>query len=186
MYIVRYRTIYTDVLSIEFEIGIFVFFPSGIISLSEMLWTLVRNIMNIGYEINLRNPLKITNHTAQKMNFSIKDFFRKCDHVLNFLRIWLHLLKKSLMENFIFCAVSSHWEKIIKVLSKIRSIFSKLIQTNIVLKTKSAENMNKFNNDQSNSKKLLHFKSNIMLVEGLKKLIERIEPYGLISIVSQD
>ena len=182
MYIVQYSTIYTDVLSI----GIFEFFPSGIISLSEMLWTLVRNIMNIGYEINLRNPLKITNHTAQKMKFSIKDFFRKCDQVLNFLRIWLHLLKKSLMENFIFCAVSSQWEKIIKILSKIRSIFSKLIQTNIVLKAKSAENMNKFNNDQSNSKKLLHFKSNITLVEGLKKLTERIEPYGLISIVSQD
>ena len=39
--------------------------------------------------------------TAQKMRFSIKDSFRKCD----FLRIWSHLLKKSLMENFIFCAV---------------------------------------------------------------------------------
>ena len=33
------------------------------------------------------------------MKFSIKDFFS------SFLRIWLHLLKKSLMENFIFCGV---------------------------------------------------------------------------------
>ena len=33
-------------------------------------------------------------HTAQKMKFSTKDFFSKC------------LLKKSLMGNFIFCAVS--------------------------------------------------------------------------------
>ena len=31
--------------------------------------------------------------------FFIKDFFGKCD------QIWSHLLKKSLMENFIFCAV---------------------------------------------------------------------------------
>ena len=43
--------------------------------------------------------------TAQKMMFSIKDFFRKCDQFRSFLRIWSHLLKKSLTENFIFCAV---------------------------------------------------------------------------------
>ena len=39
------------------------------------------------------------------MKYSIKDFFRKCDQMRNILRIWSHLLKKSLMENFIFCAV---------------------------------------------------------------------------------
>ena len=44
-------------------------------------------------------------NTAQKMKFSIKDFFSKCDQIRSFLRIWSHLLKKSLMENFIFCAV---------------------------------------------------------------------------------
>ena len=38
--------------------------------------------------------------TAQKMKFSIKDFFRKCDQIRSFLRIWSHLLKESLMENF--------------------------------------------------------------------------------------
>ena len=38
------------------------------------------------------------------MKFSIKDFFSKCDKILSFLRIWSHLLKKSLMEYFIFCA----------------------------------------------------------------------------------
>ena len=43
--------------------------------------------------------------TRQKMKFSIKDFFSKCDQIRSFLRIWSHLLKKSLMENFIFCAV---------------------------------------------------------------------------------
>ena len=36
------------------------------------------------------------------MKFYVKDFFSKCD---NFLRIWSHLLKKSLLENFIFCEV---------------------------------------------------------------------------------
>ena len=44
-------------------------------------------------------------YTTQKMKFSIKDFFRKCDRIRRKLRIWSHLLKKSLMENFIFCAV---------------------------------------------------------------------------------
>ena len=41
-------------------------------------------------------------YTAQKMKFSIKDFFSKCDKIRRFLRIWSHLLKKSFMENFIF------------------------------------------------------------------------------------
>ena len=41
---------------------------------------------------------------AQKMKFSIKDFFSECDQILSLLRVWSHLLKKSLIENFIFCA----------------------------------------------------------------------------------
>ena len=43
--------------------------------------------------------------TAQKMKFSIKDFLSKCHQRRSFLQIWSHLLKKYLMENFIFCAV---------------------------------------------------------------------------------
>ena len=39
------------------------------------------------------------------MKFSIKDFLSKCDQIRSFLQIWSLLLKKSLMENFIFCAV---------------------------------------------------------------------------------
>ena len=44
-------------------------------------------------------------YTAQKIKFSIEDFFSKCDQIRSFIRIWSHLLKKSSMENFIFCAV---------------------------------------------------------------------------------
>ena len=44
--------------------------------------------------------------TAQKMKFSIKDFFSKFDQIRSFLWIWSHSLKKSLMENFVFCAVN--------------------------------------------------------------------------------
>ena len=43
--------------------------------------------------------------TARKMKFPIKDFFSKCDQIRRKLQISSHLLKKSLMENFIFCAV---------------------------------------------------------------------------------
>ena len=43
-------------------------------------------------------------NTAQKMRFSIKYFFSKCDQTRSILRIWSHLLKKSLMENFIIFA----------------------------------------------------------------------------------
>ena len=40
------------------------------------------------------------------MKFSIKDLFSKRDQIRSYLRIWSRLLKKSLMENFILCAVS--------------------------------------------------------------------------------
>ena len=39
--------------------------------------------------------------TSLKIKFSIKDLFSK------FADIWSHLLKKPLIENFIFCAVRS-------------------------------------------------------------------------------
>ena len=39
------------------------------------------------------------------MKFFITDFFSKCDQIRRKLRIWSHLLKKSVMENFIFCTV---------------------------------------------------------------------------------
>ena len=39
------------------------------------------------------NPVK--EYTTQKMKFSIKDFFSKCNQTNSFLLIWSHLLKKS-------------------------------------------------------------------------------------------
>ena len=45
--------------------------------------------------------MMITRYAKNKV-FSIKDFFSKCDQIRSFLRIWSHLLKKSLMENFMF------------------------------------------------------------------------------------
>ena len=42
--------------------------------------------------------------TTQKMKFFVKDFLSKCDQIHRKLWIWSHLLKKSLMEDFVFCA----------------------------------------------------------------------------------
>ena len=42
---------------------------------------------------------------ALKVKFSIKDVFSKYDQIRRKLRIWSHLVKKSLMENFILCAL---------------------------------------------------------------------------------
>ena len=39
----------------------------------------------------------------------LKNFFGKCDQIRRKLRIWSHLLKKSLTENFIFCANVRDW-----------------------------------------------------------------------------
>ena len=52
--------------------------------------------------------------TTQKIKFSIIDFFCKCEQIRSFLRIWSHILNKSLMEDFIFCAVYSFylWESV--------------------------------------------------------------------------
>ena len=56
-------------------------------------------------KVNLAFFIIVVNYTAQKVKFSIKDFFSKCDQISSILRIWSHLLNKSVMENFIFCAV---------------------------------------------------------------------------------
>ena len=77
------------------------------------------------------------------MKFSINAFFIKCDQIRNVLRIWSHLLKKSLTENFIFCAVyipskhSSWWRRLEDVLKTSfvfvfrRRLQDVLVKTNI-------------------------------------------------------
>ena len=52
----------------------------------------------------------IIKNTAQNLEFSITDFFSKCDQIRRFLRIWSHLLKKSVMENFILRAVKTEFD----------------------------------------------------------------------------
>ena len=73
------------------------------------------------------------------MNFSIKGFFSQCDQICSFLRIWSHLLKKSLLENFIFCEVLVK-DYLRKFLEKIPQMFmeSLLISHGILLRLYSS------------------------------------------------
>ena len=65
----------------------------------QILYFITRDVKHF-----IQNELtKISLH--KKMKFSIKDFFSKCDQIRSFMRVWSHLIKKSLMENFILCAV---------------------------------------------------------------------------------
>ena len=53
-----------------------------------------------------KQTLAVTEYdTPLKVKFSIRDFLSKCDQIRSLLRISTHLLKKSLIENIIFCAV---------------------------------------------------------------------------------
>ena len=55
------------------------------------------SVAGVSYEIcKIFQSNYTMQYTSQKMEFSIKDFFSKCI---------LHLHKKSLMKNLIFCAV---------------------------------------------------------------------------------
>ena len=68
---------------------------SFISNLSNREWIELNQLKN--------NPGIVTD--SHKMKFSDKDFFSKFDQTRSFLQILSHLLKNSLMENFICCAV---------------------------------------------------------------------------------
>ena len=57
------------------------------------------------------------------MKFSITYFFRKCNQIRCFLRIWSHLLKKSILENFIFLCSERFYQHC-------RVVFRTLLNTN--------------------------------------------------------
>ena len=71
---------------------------------SPFLSKLVENRAVSSYVLNLLIIITII-IAAQKMKFCLKNFFSKCEQICSFLRIWSHLLKKSLMEDSISCAV---------------------------------------------------------------------------------
>ena len=90
-----------------------------------MLFTFIRNInnwvpdcaisncfVNVHWLFVLKRTHSFKGISIQRMSlhkktkFSSKDFFSKCDQISRKLRIWSHLLKKSLMEKLQFlCSV---------------------------------------------------------------------------------
>ena len=58
------------------------------------------------------------NQIAQKMKIFIKDFFSKSDQIRWKQQIWSHLLKKSLVERFIFLQCQQHFLSPLEVFSK--------------------------------------------------------------------
>ena len=56
------------------------------------------------FSIAKKMSITFSGNITQEIKCVTKDFFSKCDEIRFFLRIWSHLLKKYLMENFMFCA----------------------------------------------------------------------------------
>ena len=61
----------------------------------------------------LLSIMEIVSITAQKMKFSITYIFSKCDQIRRKLRIWSHVLKKSIMKNFNFLCSACSYMKIL-------------------------------------------------------------------------
>ena len=55
------------------------------------------------------------NKKKKGRDFPVRDFFSKYDQIS---RTWSNLLKKSLMENFIFCAVLGAKTDVVRILSR--------------------------------------------------------------------
>ena len=86
----------------------------------------------LGKREDVFEVLSLNNHCTI-MKFSIKDFFSKFEQTCWKLRIWSHLLKRSLMENFIFCAVCfNQWTiylKTAKVSCWMKTMFYNIVST---------------------------------------------------------
>ena len=82
-------------------------------------WICINGLPYYTFSKFLKAFLKIT---AQKMKFSIKDPFSKCDQIRRKLLIWSHLLKNSLMEIFIFlCCGCQGFPFIVKLIQTIET-----------------------------------------------------------------
>ena len=72
-------------------------FAAGYWKVQKQMGTLGRNSVEM---------FEVSRTAAQKLKFLIKEFFSTCDQIHRKLRIWLHLLRISLMKTFIFCVVA--------------------------------------------------------------------------------
>ena len=108
--------------------------------LLKKVWRLLRGFLRNFYNMqNITWKVHITK--SQHKKWRIKNFLSKYYQIRSFLWLWSHLLKKSLLENFIFCAVSPTLERLLKnsftvVLLNIMTVFfCKTILKNIQVMT---------------------------------------------------
>ena len=76
-----------------------------VLSFQDQLLTIEKSSMIKKGSFRRFHPEIFSKTLRKKTKFSNKDFFRRCDQIRRKLRIWPHLLKKALMEIFIFCTV---------------------------------------------------------------------------------
>ena len=88
--VIKYSTQYLFILCCESKYSVYIIVKHILKSSSKCY-----RILNVCLTI-------LRTFATQKMKFSITDFVSKCDQSHRKLRIWSHLLKKSVMENFIF------------------------------------------------------------------------------------
>ena len=96
-----------------FYIYCFLFISCRLIFYKILIWRLniiskiEHGVLYITFSLQKSEHLcfSLFSNTARKMKFSIKDFVSKCDQICREMWIWSNLLEKSLIENFIFCAV---------------------------------------------------------------------------------
>ena len=107
---------------------------------SPLISEVIERLLNSHYFLRLDFSKKalslIFECTAQKMTFSIKNFFSKCDQIRRKLRIWSHSLKKSIMENFIFCTVVSSNKPLVTITFSKREILETYVSVWGIFKCK--------------------------------------------------
>ena len=74
----------------------------------QHFWFQIRQKIICFYLFNFKKGRQLRNRHCTIDNFFVMDFFSNCEQIRGFLRIWPHLLKKSFMENFMFCALRAH------------------------------------------------------------------------------
>ena len=73
------------------------------VTVAEIRWVMKMMLIShssFRFYFDLNELLKTI--TTQRMKFFTSEFFNKCDQMRRKMRIWSHLLKKFVMENFIF------------------------------------------------------------------------------------
>ena len=64
--------------------------------------------------------------TAQKIKFALEDFFSKCDQIVSFLRIWLHLQKFLIKKINFYATLYSSLGLLLDLLEIIQVAFNNL------------------------------------------------------------